>query len=428
MRNDDDLDEPVFILCAARSGSTLLRFLVDAHPDLACPPEGNVPALCGQMATVWSLIEGSPLSVERDGDLPEITPSTITGVRGMLNAMLRAYLARRGKRRYCDKSLGTARFADLLVQMYPEIKFLCLYRHPMDMIASGLEACPWGLNGYGFEPYNASSPGNEILALARYWVDNTKGILDVEKRYPERCFRIRYEDVVYDPESVSSDVFTFLGMESVPGISKKCFEEQPERFGPADHKIWYTSEISYRSVGRGWSLPVSMISPTVLSSLNQLASELDYVIVDESWGATAPPGDVRANRPTSCIQESDLFTISETANSLAKRLRSGLSRYDSEAAKENFVVVCVDSPYSSHYWLVNMATRSVVAADASAQDTSDWDIIASCSVWARILSEDLNLSSALRSSELRYCESVQSGSVITTNRIKILARLLGLFG
>src|SRR5215475_14490474 len=131
MRKDDDLDEPVFILCAARSGSTLLRFLMDAHPDLACPPEGNVPALCGQMATVWSLIEGSPLSIERDGSLPEITSSTITGVRGMLNAMLRAYLARRGKRCYCDKSLGTARYADLLVQLYPEIKFLCLYRHPM---------------------------------------------------------------------------------------------------------------------------------------------------------------------------------------------------------------------------------------------------------------------------------------------------------
>jgi len=38
--------DPVFVLCNGRSGSTLLRFLLDAHPDLACPPETNLPSLC----------------------------------------------------------------------------------------------------------------------------------------------------------------------------------------------------------------------------------------------------------------------------------------------------------------------------------------------------------------------------------------------
>jgi len=37
--------DPVFVLCNVRSGSTLLRFGLDAHPDLACPPETNLPAL-----------------------------------------------------------------------------------------------------------------------------------------------------------------------------------------------------------------------------------------------------------------------------------------------------------------------------------------------------------------------------------------------
>jgi hypothetical protein len=36
--------DPVFVLCMARSGSTLLRFLLDAHPELACPPETMLPA------------------------------------------------------------------------------------------------------------------------------------------------------------------------------------------------------------------------------------------------------------------------------------------------------------------------------------------------------------------------------------------------
>ncbi len=54
--------DPTFVLCHGRSGSTLLRFLLDSHPELACPPETNLPALCAHLATVWSLIEGAPLS------------------------------------------------------------------------------------------------------------------------------------------------------------------------------------------------------------------------------------------------------------------------------------------------------------------------------------------------------------------------------
>src|SRR5690349_15191904 len=175
---------PVFVLCNGRSGSTLLRFLLDAHPELACPPETNLPGLCGQLATVWSLIEGAPLSANRGDEPPVIPDAAIAGVRETMDRMVGSYLARRGKKRYCDKSLGTARFADLLLRVYPQARFICLYRHPMDVIASGMEACPWGLNGYGFDSYIAQTPGNMVFALARFWIDNTAKTLAAEERFP----------------------------------------------------------------------------------------------------------------------------------------------------------------------------------------------------------------------------------------------------
>ena len=58
--------EPVFVLCAARSGSTLLRFVLDAHPDLACPPETNVPALCGQLAGHYRAVLEAAQTVRAD--------------------------------------------------------------------------------------------------------------------------------------------------------------------------------------------------------------------------------------------------------------------------------------------------------------------------------------------------------------------------
>src|SRR6266487_2865622 len=96
--------DPVFVMCNGRSGSTLLRFLLDAHPDLACPPETNLPGLCAQLATVWSLIEGAALSVNRGDEPPDIPAAAITGIRRTMDMMVGSYLVRRGKRRYCDKS------------------------------------------------------------------------------------------------------------------------------------------------------------------------------------------------------------------------------------------------------------------------------------------------------------------------------------
>src|ERR1700677_4762647 len=80
-------EDPVFVLCMGRTGSTLLRFLLDAHPDLACPPETSMPALCGQLSVVWSLIEGAPLAAERDAAPPRVPDAAVAGIRRMLDEM-----------------------------------------------------------------------------------------------------------------------------------------------------------------------------------------------------------------------------------------------------------------------------------------------------------------------------------------------------
>lgn len=338
--------DPVFVLCVGRSGSTLLRLVLDTHPDLACPPETNIPALCSQLAVVWSLIEGAPLSLQR-GDAPPVIPeAAIAGIRQMMDLMTAPYLQRRGKKLYCDKSLGTATYANLLKRIYPGARFICLFRHPMDMISSGLEACPWGLQGYGFDPYIADSPGNAVMALARYWLDGATAIAAVEEQFPDSCHRVRYEDMVADPERVAAGIFEFLGAGQVSGIGKEVFSREHERFGPADHKIWYTSAISQGSVGRGDSLPVGLIPPPVLDSMNGLLDKLGYVRVDESWGTADMPGSLLATSDGATEQEPEQGSLLPEAELLAGRLAAGLARFDAGLtgrwqahAAESFTVV-----------------------------------------------------------------------------------------
>jgi hypothetical protein len=439
-KDDHNGTDPVFVLCVGRSGSTLLRLILDTHPDLACPPETNIPALCSQLAVVWSLIEGAPLSLQR-GDAPPVIPeAAIAGIRQMMDLMTAPYLRRRGKKLYCDKSLGTARYANLLKRIYPGARFICLFRHPMDMISSGLEACPWGLQGYGFDAYIADSPGNAVMALARYWLDGATAIATVEEQFPDSCHRVRYEDMVADPERVAAGIFEFLGVGQVPGIGKEVFSREHERFGPADHKIWYTSAISQGSVGRGDALPVGLIPPPVLESMNGLLDKLGYVRVDESWGTADMPGSLLVTSEDAAEQEQEPGSPLPEAEILAGRLAAGLARFDASLtgrwqarAAESFTVVIREphsAPVTQH---VDLAAREVIShgpqavtmKDSASEEDADWSVVGTAETWRQLLGGDLNMSAALRRNALRYCDYGENDFFVTEARISLLLALLG---
>ena len=439
-RSECSLGDPVFVLCNARSGSTLLRFLLDAHPELACPPETNLPGLCAQLATVWSLIEGAPLSPIRGDEPPDVPEAAIAGVRETANRMVGSYLERRGKKRYCDKSLGTARYTELLLRVYPEAKFVCAYRHPMDMISSGMEACPWGLNGYGFEPYIASTPGNVVHALASYWADHTAAIADVEERFPDRCYRLRYEDLVDEPESTAAALFAFLGVAQVPQITETCFSAERERFGPADYKIWSTSRIGSGSVGRGWSIPTGMIAPPVLTRINELTEKLGYRPVDDQWGTSEPPADLRTTIPGTAAGQPASEAVPEAPEAgqvrsywLGDQLRAGLASAEftgpEEAhADETFVAVVITGQLGQpgEYWLVDLKAGTATLTSRQAQENSAWDVIGTLEAWKQVVQGSLNWHVALRSCQLRYCDNGECASTAADARIAILARILGI--
>jgi hypothetical protein len=457
--------DPVFVLCMGRTGSTLLRFLLDAHPDLACPPETNVPALCGQLANVWALIEGAPLSANRGDEPPEIPDSVVAGVRETMDRMVGSYLVRRGKKRYCDKSLGTARYAYLMSRVWPEAKFICLFRHPMDVVASGIEACPWGLNGYGFDQYIAETPGNSVHALARFWMDNAAAILSAQEQWPERCHRVRYEDMTCDPQAVADELYEFLGVAGVPDIGHKIFAAERERSGPADYKIWHTSRISTDSIGRGWTVPAGMIAPPLRTMINEYCERLDYLPVDDHWGTADQPADLRvpvrlaaeagtgepeapAAVGTSFAAAASEPEAAEIAPLLIERLRASVKQTGPEFAASwepcgRDSVLVVATPEAGHgpaaHWRVDLAAGTVTieeepdlpgpcgkAPEEEAAAENAWEIIASAGTWQQVLTERVNLSVALRRHMVRYCDQGDTSPVTADIRVAMLADLLGL--
>jgi hypothetical protein len=278
-------DDPVFILTSSRSGSTLLRFILDSHPDLACPPETNITGAALHLLRSWSVLEQAG-----DQDRPVLPVPVIESVRGTLDVAFGRYLRRRGKTRWCEKSVETPMYASILRTLYPGARFVCLYRHCMDVIASGIEISPWGLTGFGFSGYAAHSPGNSVEAIAAYWADSARLVLAYERENPDRCYRLRYEDLVADPEAAAAGVFSFIGASQCQGITRKCFEVPHDERGPSDEKIWFTSQVSGSSVGSGRRVPAALISTGTLGAVNELLADLGYPLVDDAWNAPRAAG------------------------------------------------------------------------------------------------------------------------------------------
>jgi hypothetical protein len=434
--------DPVFVLCSARSGSTLLRVLLDAHPDLACPPEMKLPEALGRLITLWAAMEALPLSSPRGNGQGGQLPVTVTeGIRHTIDLMVGPYLARRGKKRYCDKNLGTELHADVLLRVYPEAKFICLHRHPMDVIASGIEACPWGLTNYGFESYAAGAPGNSVIALARYWAEHTAGILAVEERYPEACHHVRYEDLVAEPDAVIQKIFGFLGLPPVPGIADQCFSAEHDRFGAGDFKVWNTSRVTDDSVGRGWSIPVNLIAP-MAATVNALAGPLGYRCIDGNWGMAARPGDLRvmadgqAMPPPTAVRGS-AGPVPAGSLLVSERLQNGLRSMDGLFADgwkpysgESFALVAL-APSSADgdvWWLVDLATRKILTGSGNCDDDGLWSIIAPAATWEQVIRDGINIGTAFRRHGMRYQDKGDGGpgSVAAESRVAMMGDLLGI--
>jgi len=428
----------VFVLCTSRSGSTLLRFLLDAHPDLACPPETRLPGVLTQLATAWSATHALSWPGGKNSQAP-IQEAAAAGVRQTVDQMLGPYLAARGKGRYCDKNLGTEQHAEVLLSVFPNAKFLCLYRHPMDMIASGVEACPWGLVNYGFEPYAARAPGNSVHALARYWADHTAAILAVQDKYPARCHRVRYEDLVAEPESVASEVFGFLGVPPVAGISSLAFSRERERSGPGDFKIWNTSEIGSDSVGRGWSVPANLIPAPLLGTVNEIADRLGYVRIDEQWGAAARPGDLRvaANGQAGPQPSRPAGPAPPGAVLLGERVRGGLGRLDDQFARDwqayrdgSFLITAL-APASRDddaWWFIDLNAGTAAAGRGTCPHGELWSVTGPAATWEAVIRDGTNLGVAFRRHGMRYRDKGDggAGSVLADNRVAMLSDLLGI--
>jgi sulfotransferase family protein len=207
-----------FIVGVGRSGTTLLRLMLDAHPEMAIPPETHfLPAMVESFGAVrvtperlLDAIKEAPQSgwiesgVNEEAFLSELRALRPLNAPDSLRAFFRLYAERHGKTRFGEKTPRYVESIDVIAGALPEARFIHMIRDGRDVALSTNKRLV-ELRGTTPVP---------IKKMAKRWRGRITGArrAAADGRYLE----VRYEDLVLDTEPVLRKVAEFVELEWDP--------------------------------------------------------------------------------------------------------------------------------------------------------------------------------------------------------------------
>src|SRR5262245_14756673 len=221
---------PVFVGGCHRSGTTLLGSIYGAHPDSCCVPESHFKFAAlrgcdlgrGTMDTVrvLDLIGRDRRFADWSVELPAASLFQDGGA-GSYARLIEWLVARYGERVrkpaasvWVDHTPANVRHAATLFDLFPDARLIHLIRDGRAVAASVLPL-DWG--------------PNRIDRAAHEWVEMVGHGLAAEARFgPSRVARVRYEDLLQEPEVTLRRVCEFLGIEYQPRMLRADGFEVPE--------------------------------------------------------------------------------------------------------------------------------------------------------------------------------------------------------
>jgi len=262
---------PVFILSLKRSGSTLLRNIIDSHPEVFASSFW-VGQLC-QALNFTSYVAVNHLPTGLSESQRQV--AALGKTREYVTALLDQYTVAGNARIWCDKTLSNLDYLEIIDKVFNDAKYICLYRNCSDVVQSYLSMCK-----LGFLPeicsYVSKTPHNLLEAIVEYWTDKNSLILQFERAHPENCYRVNYETLVKSPSETMNGVFRFLGLEWDDALLDKTFSKPVDGFAEGDIKFHFSRQVHTNSVGGGAALPIETVPAPLRTRMQTLLHELGY--------------------------------------------------------------------------------------------------------------------------------------------------------
>ncbi|MEV4838157.1 sulfotransferase [Nonomuraea sp. NPDC049486] len=188
--HDRLLREPVFLLSSVRSGSTLLRVILNSHSRIHSPIETHFRRMTVAFGTD-PVRQAMRLLGHTHADVEHL----------VWDRLLHRELSRSGKPILVEKTPSNVFVWKRLRTCWPDARFIFLLRHPMSIVQSWHEADP------------VKRPMAEAVPRTLAYMNHLQ-----EARTQVEGHTLRYEDLVAEPEGTLKDLCAFLGVSWEPGM------------------------------------------------------------------------------------------------------------------------------------------------------------------------------------------------------------------
>jgi hypothetical protein len=204
-------EPPLLLLGVRRSGTTLLRVMLDGNPELAIPDESYfIPQLVarhrGSVDADEFVDDLRRLPTLREWGLPveEVRPRLRDGMSAgeAVAAIYQAYAQRQGKQRWGDKTPMYMQHLTLLERLFPEARYVHLIRDGRDAALSFLSMPEGVVTRTWAHPDSAAD-------FACQWRLEVAAARALGRRVGERYLELRYEDLVSDTDGALRSICDF---------------------------------------------------------------------------------------------------------------------------------------------------------------------------------------------------------------------------
>jgi hypothetical protein len=205
-------DRPFFVVGCPRSGTTLVRTMLDGHSRLCIPPESHfVVALArrgrrgaARLDDILGHPEFRAWNVDAEALRDWVDRTSPASYPELVSAVFDWYAARHGKHRWGDKTPGYVSHLPLLLSVFPDAQFVHVLRDGRDVVAS-LSEQVWG-------------PRRPVIGAFRWRRKVSAGRRAGARMGTDRYFELKLEDLILDPETKVRELCDFLGEQFEPNM------------------------------------------------------------------------------------------------------------------------------------------------------------------------------------------------------------------
>src|SRR5438045_2180806 len=213
---------PVFVLGAPRSGTTLVRWILDTHSKIHCPGETRF------LLALRDFYE-SPHTVPNLSAMGMSEPTFIGHLRTLVLGIMAELTAKAGKSRWAEKTPYYSVLPNFIRTLFDgDCKFIIVIRHALDTAMSMVDALDAKLWSPGLRMVHETDQyfgltDIPLLRAARIWSSYCEHLDAFRHLYPESCFVVHYEKLVARPLPTAGQFFRFIGEKVEPGLLDRVF-------------------------------------------------------------------------------------------------------------------------------------------------------------------------------------------------------------